>query len=201
VAIGVPVQDGRHFVLDMATALVAEGKILVAAQGGMPVPDNALVAPDGRVTGDPEVLYGDSKSGPFPDPRQGPGAIRTFGEHKGSGLALACDLLAGALGGSRMTRALGEPFHNGMLSIYLDPQRFDTGGTWAKDASDYVEWIRSCAPIEAGDAVMIPGDKERATAAERSASGLPLTETTWGAIQDAARRVGLSQARIDQLIA
>jgi uncharacterized oxidoreductase len=199
VAIGVPIEGGRHFVLDMATSLVAEGKILVAAQGGKPVPADALVGPDGTITGDPAVLYGDTRDSPFPDPKQGPGAIRAFGEHKGSGLALACDLLAGALGGSRMTRSVGERFHNGMLSIYLDPGRFDTAGTWAADAAAYVDWIRSCAPIDPGAPVLVPGDKERASEAERSRDGLPFTDATWAAIRAAGSRVGLTDATIDAL--
>src|SRR5665811_263923 len=47
VAIGVPVPDGPPVILDFATSFVAEGKVLVAALGGKPLPDNALVGPDG----------------------------------------------------------------------------------------------------------------------------------------------------------
>jgi hydroxycarboxylate dehydrogenase B len=201
IAIGVPTGDDRPFVLDMATALVAEGKVLVASQGGKPVPKGALVSAAGELSDDPAELYGDLSGGAYPDPRRGPGAMRAFGDHKGSGLALACDLLGGALSGSGITRKLEGRVHNGMFSIYVDPRRLDTERTFAADVMDYVEWIRGCAPIDTQAGVLIPGDKERQTRAERTAEGLPLTETTWSAILQTARRVGLDEAGIGALTA
>ncbi|MDX6749060.1 malate/lactate/ureidoglycolate dehydrogenase [Geminicoccaceae bacterium 1502E] len=200
VCIGVPTGDDRPFVLDFATSMVAEGKCLVAQQGGKPIPDTALVAEDGRLTGDTSVLYGPSAGGGYPDPRKGSGAMRAFGEHKGSGLALACDLLAGALTGSG---GAGDPngvFHNGMLSIYLDPKEFDTGNSFADSVSSFIAWIRDAEPIDPQEGLLIPGDKERQTAAQRTAEGIPLADETWQAILAAARRSGLDQTEIDNLL-
>lgn len=200
VCIGVPTGDDRPFVLDFATALVAEGKCLVAHQGGKPIPDDALVDEHGRLTGDTSTLYGPSSGGGYPDPRKGPGAMRAFGEHKGSGLALACELLAGALIGSGTNADPDGVFHNGMLSIYLDPAQFDTDNAFAGSVSSFIEWIRSCEPIDPEEGVLIPGDKERATRATRTAEGIPLADETWQAILAAARRSGLDQAEIDKLL-
>ena len=157
IAIGVPTANGEPFVLDFATALVAEGKVLVARQGGPAVPVGALVSEAGELTNDPSVLYGPDEPGRYPDPRQGKGAMRTFGEHKGSGLALACDLLAGCLGGSGITRASEGRVHNGMLSIYLDPARFGTENSFRRDVDDYIAWIKSATPITADAPVHHPG--------------------------------------------
>lgn len=201
VCIGVPTGDARPFVLDFATSLVAEGKCLVAHQGGKPIPADALVGPDGRLTGDTAVLYGASEGGGYPDPRKGPGAMRAFGEHKGSGLALACELLAGALGGSGINADPDGPFHNGMLSFYVDPRALGHGEGFLAEVRRFLDWIRAAAPIDPEAGVLIPGDKERATAAERSANGIPLPADTWGAILGAAHRTGLSQAEIDRLLA
>ncbi len=201
ICIGVPTGDDRPFVLDFATSLVAEGKCLVAHQGGKPIPPDALVGPDGRLTGDTGVLYGPSAGGGYPDPRKGPGAMRAFGEHKGSGLALACELLAGALGGSGINADPDGPFHNGMLSFYVDPRALGPAETFLEQVRRFVAWIRAAAPIDPEAGVLIPGDKERATAAERTANGIPLPAETWGAILGAAHRTGLSQAEIDRLLA
>ena len=201
VAIGVPTRDGKPFILDMATAMVAEGKVLVASQGGKPVPMGALVTAGGELTDDPAALYGEPIPGTYPDPRRGTGAMRAFGEHKGSGLALACDLLAGCLAGSGITRQSQGRVHNGMLSIYLDPAVFDTGNSFAEDVAGFIESIKSTKPANPEDGVLIPGDKERKTRAERLAKGIPLPDDVWTSIQTAARSVGLDQARIDQLIA
>ena len=198
IAIGVPTGDDRPFVLDFATSVVAEGKVLVAHQGGKPVPDNALVDEQGRLTGDPLALYGAGEEGAFADPRRGKGALRAFGEHKGSGLALACELLGGALTGSGSNASPDGVFHNGMLSIYLDPGHFDAGTGFAAEVRAFVDGIRASEPIDPAEGVMVPGDKERRTAAERRRDGIPLSEETWAAILGAARSSGVNDTEIDQ---
>ena len=59
------------------------------------------------------------------DHTKGTGAIRAFGEHKGSGLAFICELLGGALTGTGAT-APDRRFANGMLAFYIDPKVVDT---------------------------------------------------------------------------
>ncbi len=201
VAIGVPTGDDAPFVLDFATAYVAEGKVLVAHQGGKPVPDTALVDETGNLTGDPRALYGDQPATGYPDPTRGKGALRPFGEHKGSGLALACELLAGALTGSGVNTGKSGAFHNGMLSIYLDPARFDTEDRFLAEVRAFIEWVKAARPTDPVQGVSIPGDKERRTEAERRARGIPLAADCWRAILDAARRVGLSEEEIRELLA
>src|SRR5215469_9934116 len=123
--VGVPRPGQDPLVLDFATSVVAEGKVLVASQGGKKVPDGALIGPDGQPSSDPHLLYGDySPTGPR-NHRQGTGAIRAFGEHKGSGLAFMCEILGGALSGTGATDPQRDRFANGMLSFYVDPKVLD----------------------------------------------------------------------------
>lgn len=201
VAIGVPTGDGAPFVLDFATSYVAEGKVLVARQGGKAVPPDALVNEDGEHTGDPTALYGPPPDAGYPDPTRGAGALRTFGEHKGSGMALACELLAGALTGSGINAGREGTIHNGMLSIFLDPKLFDTDDRFAGDVEAFIQWLRSCAPEKEGEAVLIPGDQERRVEADRYANGIPLGDQTFEAILAAARRVGIGDTEIEKLLA
>ncbi|MEM0989249.1 MAG: Ldh family oxidoreductase [Pseudomonadota bacterium] len=193
VAIGMPVAGG-DFILDFATSTVAEGKVLVAKKGGKPVPGDALVGPDGALTNDPDVLYGPIQRGELPNPSKGPGAITAMGQHKGSGLALACEMLAGALTGSG-TCGPGYEFHNGMLSIYIDPARMDDGHDWALTAKDYVAFVRSIRPRNEVEPVLIPGDPERRRRAERTPA-LPLPNEAWASILDAGERLGLRRAEL-----
>src|SRR5271167_4597823 len=83
---GIPRKGAAPIVLDFATSLVAEGKVNVASRGGKPLPADALVGPDGALSADPAVLYGPLHPDNPRDPAAGQGAIRAFGEHKGSGL-------------------------------------------------------------------------------------------------------------------
>lgn len=189
IAIGIPQQDRPPILIDFATSVVAEGKAKVALNGGTPVPDNALVGPDGETTGDTMVLYGESKPGMNPDPRRGPGALRAMGGQKGSALALACELLAGVLTGSATSGT--EPFSNGMLSIYLSPEHF-AATSFAAAATEFADYVRSAAPADPGVAVQIPGDIERAKAEEQHRNGIDLADGTWRDLQVSAERVGVT---------
>jgi uncharacterized oxidoreductase len=88
-----------------------------------------------------------------------------------------------------------------MLSFYVDPRALGPVEGFLEQVRRFVDWIRAAAPIDPEAGVLIPGDKERATAAERAAHGIPLPAETWGAILGAAHRTGLSQAEIDRLLA
>src|SRR5690242_7806217 len=57
--VGIPRTGQDPLVLDFATSIVAEGKVLVASQGGKKVPEGALIGPDGKPSADPHLLYGD----------------------------------------------------------------------------------------------------------------------------------------------
>src|SRR3984885_3359144 len=122
--VGVPREGQDPIVLDFATSIVAEGKVLVSSRGGKKLPKGALIDGDGTFSEDPHVLYGPYTSDGPRDHTKGSGAIRAFGEHKGSGLAFICELLGGALTGTGAT-APNRRFANGMLAFYIDPRVVD----------------------------------------------------------------------------
>jgi len=188
--VGVPVSGREPVVLDFATSLVAEGKVLVASQGGKPIPKDALIGPDGRPSDDAMLLYGDYRASGKRDIKQGQGALRTFGEHKGSGLALMCELLGGALTGNSCATP-GRPFANGMLSIYIDPQRLDPDGMFPPEVVRYVDFVKAAKPAPPASETLLPGEPEARTRAQRLAQGVPLPRETWDLLLQSARSVGL----------
>ncbi len=193
-SVGVPL-PGRPLVLDFATSLVAEGKVLVASNGGKALPPDALIEPDGTLSGDPHTLYGEyPQIGPR-NPSNGKGAIRAFGEHKGSGLAFMCELLAGALTGGGTSGPVDERgrIANGMLSFYVSPKHFGTEAEFHAAGRTYVDWVVGCNPADPDAPVLAPGDKEAATRADRLANGVPLQPDTWESIQETARRLGVNE--------
>ena len=176
VTIGVPNRLGDDFILDFATSLVAEGKALVAAQGGAPLSDAVLVDSDGRPNRDPASLYGETASQDVPDPRAGPGALRPFGLHKGSGLMLACELLGGALTGNGTNGEKDHRFGNGLFALLIDPERLDDQDMFHREVADYLRFVQSAPPAEGVDAVRIPGDRERQMRLLRRTEGLPVAK-------------------------
>jgi uncharacterized oxidoreductase len=192
---GVPLPQ-RPLILDFATSHVAEGKVLVASRGGKKLPADALIRPDGSLSGDPVTLYGDN---PDRNPENGEGAIRAFGLHKGSGLAFMCEILGGALTGNGTCGpregARGR-ITNGMMSFYLRPDVLGPVEEMAARAERYIDFYKSSRPAEAGGEILIPGEVENRSRAERGAKGVPLPDDTWGSIVATAREVGIADTVI-----
>jgi uncharacterized oxidoreductase len=196
--VGVPNGDAPPLILDFATSIVAEGKVLVASQGGKPLRPDALVGPDGNFDNDPHLLYGEYEPAGLRNPREGKGAIRTFGEHKGSGLAMMCEILGGALSGNGCTDP-GRRFSNGMFSIYVDPARLDPENLFPDEVGRYVAFVKQATPIMPDGETMVPGEPEARSRQKRLADGIPLSIHTWQAILDAARSAGVDEALISTL--
>lgn len=197
-SVGIPRPDGNAIILDFATSVVAEGKVLVASQGGKPLPEHSLVSGDGAIGGDPRFLYGDyTPDGPR-DYRNGKGAIRAMGDHKGSGLAFMVEILGGSLTGT------GAPLEtrrwaNGMLSIYIDPKVLDPDGFFPEDVTRYLKYFKTARPIDPDAEVLYPGEPEQRARTKRLKEGVPIPEQTWAAIRNSALAQGLSAERIDRV--
>ena len=179
---------GASFILDFATSRVAQGKMRVAHNKGETVAPGILIDEQGQPTTDPGVVVVPQSNGLF-------GALMTFGEHKGYGLAVACELLGGALsGGGTWHRPAGNAraVHNGMLTILIDPARLGTAASFAEESGAFVSWLRQSPVGQGFDAVQIAGEPERATRVQRERDGIAVDHHTWQEIVGAARKLGLT---------
>ena len=177
---------GAHFILDFATSRVAQGKMRVAHNQGKSVAPGLLIDEQGRPTTDPGVVVVPQANGFF-------GALMPFGEHKGYGLAVACELLGGALTGGgtwHSPSAQGRAVINGMLTILIDPVRLGTQAVFASEALAFVDWLRQSPPADGFDAVQIAGEPERAARLQRERDGIEVDLQTWEEIALAAAKVG-----------
>ncbi len=193
ICITVPRAGTVPLVLDFATSRVAEGKVLVASQGGKKVPDDSLIGPEGAISGDPRLLYGEIAGTHVRDATKGLGALRTFGEHKGSGLAFMCEILAGCLTGGATSGPMPEGprrITNGMLSLYIDPTHF-AGAGFARAVEEYAAYVKAARPATPGGEVLLPGEPETRTRIARLAGGIPLSRETWAAIGATARELSV----------
>ncbi len=190
--IGVPLAGRDPFVLDFATSRVAQGKMRVAHNEGQQVPDGYLIDQDGRPTNDPGVVVVPQASGPggaglF-------GALLPFGEHKGYGMAVACELLGGALTGSGTWHRPADQQRaviNGMLAILIDPARLGTQQTFEQESLAFIDWLRQSPPAAGFDAVRIAGEPEREARRKRERDGIAVDAHTWSEIVAAGNKVGV----------
>jgi len=186
--IGVPLAGAEPFILDFATSRVAQGKMRVAYNKGERVPPGHLIDEHGAPTDDPGVVVVPQSNGLF-------GALMTFGEHKGYGMAVACELLGGALtGGGTWHRPAdtARTVLNGMLAVLIDPAKLGTQAGFEQEARAFIDWLRQSPPGEGFDAVQIAGEPERKARAAREREGIWLDDATWGEIVESGRKVGVS---------
>ncbi len=187
-----PGPDGPAVLLDMATARVAMGKVRVAMNKGVPVPEGAILDATGRPTRDPAVMY-----------REPRGALIAMGEHKGSGLAVICELLAGALTGGRTI----QPEHartggiiNNMLSIIIDPDALGDRRALDRETGALLAWMKASRVREGFEEVLAPGEPERRRRAGRLENGIEIDERSWHEIGEAARAAGVPEDELDSLL-
>jgi uncharacterized oxidoreductase len=181
IAAGAPVKDGPPLILDIATSVIAEGKIQVARNKHAKIAPGQVLDGAGRPTDDPEAFYA-----------RPPGAILPFGGHKGSGLSLFCEILAGSLTGgfasNPKTPTAGRLVNN-MTSMVFDPAAFAGKDFFDDDLARLMAWTKASPSREPGAAVLLPGDIEIALRRDRTVNGIPLDPETRSQIKAAA--VGL----------
>jgi uncharacterized oxidoreductase len=188
--VGIPLADRPPFVLDFATSRVAQGKMRVAHNEGHRVEPGTLIDEQGRPTTDPGVVVVPQAGGLF-------GALLAFGEHKGYGMAVACELLGGALTGSGTWHRPADNLRaviNGMFTVVVDPRRLGTQAGFEREALAFVDWLRQSPPAPGSEGVLIAGEPERAARRRREAEGITLDDQTWAEIASAGAKVG---ARVD----
>ena len=181
--VGIPQSGGDAVILDITTSTVAEGKLMVAMNKGEQLPPGWIVDAAGRPTTDPRDFYAG-------------GALLTIGGHKGSGLSIVTDLLAGALTMGRSSDPADLAIRNNMLSIYIAPAVYDPQGEVLREVRRFVDWVKASPPATPGQPVLAPGDVERATRAKRLREGVPIDDTTWTDLVSAAKSVGLDESRV-----
>ena len=189
IAIGVPVAGGDPVILDITTSTVAEGKLMVALNKGE---QRARRAGSSTSTAQPTTDPKDFYDG---------GALLTIGAHKGSGLSIVTDLLAGAVTTGRSSDPDDTVLRNNMLSIYIAPAVYDRDGALGARRALRRRGSRRRRRPYAGQPVLAPGDVERSDARRSGlASGLPIDDKTWADLLDAAQSVGIDAVRADAIV-
>ena len=182
IAFGAPGLEGDSFVMDFATSAAAEGKVRVARDSGKSVPEGWIRDSEGRATTDPNEFYDG-------------GTMLTFGEHKGSAIAIMTTLL------SVVTASAAEDIGEGasVFAFAIDVDAFGRGDETRGLIQHQLDRVRSAAPAEGFGDVQVPGDFERRSRAALGGGPLQLPGPTWEGFLEAAERVGVARAEIEGL--
>lgn len=181
---GVPATP-EPVILDFGTSVVAEGKVRSYYFNRQAVPAGWLLDHEGQPTTDPAVLY----EAPL-------GSILPMGgaqAYKGFGLALVLDMLAGGLtGGCSSFPDAPAARGNNVVFLLLDPGHFAGSTALLGEATQLAEFVRSTPRAEGVDAILLPGDPERAQLRDRAARGIPIPDAHWAKLVEEAQQLGVA---------
>jgi ureidoglycolate dehydrogenase (NAD+) len=175
--IAVPGNRREPIVLDMATSVAAGGKVELARDKGVAMPDDWALDADGNPTTDPNL----SK------------ILRPFGGPKGSGLALMFECLASLMAGNPLLEPAlsGKPtrpmVQNSVIAA-VDIGTFTDADAYRDNVDKLVDRLKELPTADGFDQVMVPGEPENASYQDRSARGIPLPAGTVANLQEVANR-------------
>jgi len=179
-AIAVPAANRRPYLLDMSTAVVANGKVMDARDRNLTVPTGWGLDAEGRDTTDPHRIA----------------TLLPFAGPKGAGLSFMIECLGSLLPGHpRIAPALagekGGGSQNG-VAIAINIAAFRDLGGFGLDADHLGDAIAGLEPAEGFDRVMLPGERGDGVLAEREAAGIPIPKGTWARLAATAQALGVA---------
>ena len=182
IAFAVPRRNGRPYLLDFSTGIVANGRIMGAADRGEKIPVGWGLDKQGRDTTDPKAVE----------------TLLPLGGAKGAGLSFMIECLTSLLlSQPRIAPDLeswsigDDPFLNG-TAIAIDIGGFGDPERFAAEAERLGRAIARLARADGVDKIMLPGERGDAIRAEREASGIPIPKGTWQRIAKAAQAAGVT---------
>jgi ureidoglycolate dehydrogenase (NAD+)/(2R)-3-sulfolactate dehydrogenase (NADP+) len=173
--------EGAPIVLDIASGIVSQGRLVQARKLGLPLPPGLAIDREGNPTTDPAKAH-------VPLPMAGP---------KGSGLALMIELLSSVLAGNPLLAeslegtALGKRHRQNAVCIAIDIGRFIDPAAFAAEAGRLARDIHALPPVDPEQPVLTPGERGDQTMRQRAASGIPLPPPVVADLRALAGRLSL----------
>lgn len=199
IAVAIPAGNRRPFVLDMATSVVAQGKLEIADQLDKPIPPGWAVDRNGLPTIDSHQTLRDLKS------RAGAGLLPLGGEgellggHKGYGLGLWVEIYSALLSGAAFSTltypktATGQPLPAN-VGHFFGVWRIDCFrpiDEFRTDMDTLQEMLRSAPKARGQDRIYIHGEKAEARTEENRRLGIPVNDTVWQELGALGRELGV----------
>jgi L-2-hydroxycarboxylate dehydrogenase (NAD+) len=188
IAVAAPAGSEQPFLCDLATSTVAMGKLEIARREGKPIPPGWALDGAGRPTVDIDTVYREGGLTPI-------GAEPGTSSYKGYALGVVVDILCGVLSGAGYSlmlaggRGVGHFFSAWRIDAFRPADEF-------KEMMDAMQRaFRTAEPADPGRPVLLPGQREFETRAERTRHGIPLHVSVVKSLDDLADTLGVARAR------
>lgn len=178
ISCAVPVKNGKPILVDLATSIYPEGKVKAFRNRGEALPNDIVLDKKGNPSNDPNDLYDD-------------GALLPITEYKGAALSFMVEVLGGILTGAGSAAFPDWPGGNGVLFIVIDPTISRNYEEFTDDIARIKKAVKS-QPCAAGfEEILVPGEPEYKSEADRRKNGIPIDEGTWMKICTIAENYGI----------
>ena len=192
-SICIPTKRHPFVLLDMATSLVALGKVLVARESGVPMPEGWALDKDGNPTTDPRQLA----------------ALLPVGGPKGSGMSLVFECLASVMAANALVQpvisgalgtAEGPMSHVGHMGTHnqnstvlaLNIAAFTDVAEYKARVDDLIDSVKALPKADGFDEIFMPGEIEERHCEERMVTGIPIPAGTVAPLKAIAKRLGVA---------
>lgn len=183
IAISVPTLNGPAMMLDITTSMVAGGKVLVQESRNQPVPEGWLVDIDGNPVTDPKTF------------RTGESAMLPLGGplgHKGYGLAMMIDAIAGGLSWAGCSSEEPTRGGSGYLALAIKIESFIEVDEYKKEVQRLIDWVKSSPTMPGVDQIYLPGEIEEKSRAKKEVTGIDIPDSIWSEIVKVAGELGVA---------
>lgn len=198
IAFAAPAGRNRPFSLDMATSSTAANKVKVYELRDKTLPPGWVQDAGGRPVTDAtlamDTLYNRRA--------HGGGGLTPLGgtaenaSHKGYGLAMMAHVLGGVLSGASFspirnrTQQPQDPDNLGHFFLAIDPGAFRDAGAFEDDLDEVIDVLRATPPADPARPVLVAGDPEAATRAQRLRDGVPMPQRLLDQLREVCTRSG-----------
>jgi uncharacterized oxidoreductase len=185
IAFGIPARNGRHIILDFATASMSMGEIQKRVAKKDPIPNGVILDGDGNPTNDFNAFRG--------PPR---GVFLPFGGHKGSGVALITEILGGLLSGNGLAKHWWDKGGHGINGVFLQAiavEEFQPLDAFLDRVDELISFVKSRKTAPGFKEILLPGEQGRQNEARQIKEGVEIDEATWTELKKVAAEVGIHQ--------
>ena len=178
IAIAVPGNRRGPLVLDMATSVAAGGKIALAIDKGVSIPEGWALDKEGNSTTDPRQYA----------------TLVPFGGPKGSGLALMFECLSSLMVGNPLLepvlsgqKDLSRGLQNSFVAA-INIASFTDVGSYKDNVDNLIDRLKALPKARGTDEILVPGEPEDRAYQDRVQHGIPLPKGTVGNLRSVAQK-------------
>jgi uncharacterized oxidoreductase len=186
-AISVPTLDGPPLMLDMTTSMAAGGKVEIYRARNQQTPDGWLVDSDGTPTTDPQAFLSGAAA---MLPLGGPSG------HKGYGLAVMIDAIAGGLSWAGCSAEQPTRGGSGFIALAIKIESFIDIDEYKREIKILSDWLKSSPTMPGVKQIYLPGEIEQENRRRREAEGIYIEDSTWGELTKVAAELNVAQPEL-----